>query len=142
MADAWGVSWGGAWATSWHGSDAPVASVSGGAGGWWGTDHDPAENWKKRRRKINELDEIIRRAAGQIPDDVPEAVVAKAAVAKIEKAVDVVSEPPPRVAVPLPPEVDLRALAAEVTAVRAALQHYKARRALEEDDEDILLLLA
>lgn len=116
------------------------------AGGTWYGHGKVEDEWKRRKKKINDLEEAIKRASGEIPQDVPEAVVVKEAVKVIEKAAEVVSEPPPRiVAAPLPPEIDLAPLIAAAERVEAAIKDYKARklaelRAAEEDEEDVLLL--
>jgi hypothetical protein len=141
-----------------------------GAGGGWGfwkgasTEKDQDDAWKKRRKKLKELEDIIRRAAGEIPDDVPEKKVVKAAAATVEKAAAVKQHPLFRRAAPPPPIAPLLAAAhrAEQALIAyktrkfelvleqraAALEKYKSERLAqliaeaEEDDEDVLLLLS
>jgi hypothetical protein len=132
-----------------------------GAGGGWGywkgasTEADQAEAWKRRNKKLKELEDIIRRAAGEIPDDAPEKKVAKAAAAKVEQAAGVQqhpilkSAPPPTIA---PQLVEARRAEQALLAYKARkeieLEQYKSRRLAEliaeaeEDDEDVLLLLS
>jgi hypothetical protein len=141
-----------------------------GAGGGWGfwkgasTEKDQDDAWKRRRKKLKELEDIIRRAAGEIPDDVPEKKVVKAAAATVEKAAAVKQHPLFRRAAPPPPIAPLLAAAhrAEQALIAyktrkfelvleqraAALEKYKSERLAqliaeaEEDDEDVLLLLS
>jgi hypothetical protein len=140
-----------------------------GAGGGWGywkgasTEADQAEAWKRRKKKLKELEDIIRRAAGELPDDVPEKKVVAAAAATVEKAAAVQQHPILRSAPP-PPIAPLLAAAhrAEQALIAyktrkfelvleqraAALEKYKSERLAqliaeaEEDDEDVLLLLS
>jgi hypothetical protein len=140
-----------------------------GAGGGWGywkgasTEADQAEAWKRRKKKLRELEDIIRRAAGELPDDVPEKKVVAAAAATVEKAAAVQQHPILRSAPP-PPIAPLLAAAhrAEQALIAyktrkfelvleqraAALEKYKSERLAqliaeaEEDDEDVLLLLS
>lgn len=136
--------------------DAGVALVPA-AGGWWADQKHPAERWEARRKKLKELDDLIRKISGQIPDDVPEKQVAKAAVAKVERAAAITAHPVLKQAPPPPLEVG--SLLASIAQAEAALLHYKARKtsealeqfkskrlaeliqAAEEDDEDVMLLL-
>jgi hypothetical protein len=140
-----------------------------GAGGGWGywkgasTEADQAEAWKRRKKKLKELEDIIRRAAGELPDDVPEKKVVAAAAATVEKAAAVHQHPILKSAPP-PPIAPLLAAAhrAEQALLAyktrkfelvleqraAALEKYKSERLAqliaeaEEDDEDVLLLLS
>ena len=140
-----------------------------GAGGGWGyfqgasTEADQAEAWKRRKKKLKELEDIIRRAAGELPDDVPEKKVVAAAAATVEKAAAVQQHPILKSAPP-PPIAPLLAAAhrAEQALLAyktrkfelvleqraAALEKYKSERLAqliaeaEEDDEDVLLLLS
>jgi hypothetical protein len=140
-----------------------------GAGGGWGyfqgasTEADQTEAWKRRKKKLKELEDIIRRAAGEIPDDAPEKKVAKAAAASVEKAA-AVNQHPILKSAPPPPIAPLLAAAhrAEQALLAyktrkfelvleqraAALEKYKSERLAqliaeaEEDDEDVLLLLS
>jgi hypothetical protein len=141
-----------------------------GAGGGWGfwkgasTEKDQDDAWKKRRKKLKELEDIIRRAAGEIPDDAPEKQPVKAAAVTVEKAAAVKQHPLFRRAAPPPPIAPLLAAAhrAEQALLAyktrkfelvleqraAALEKYKSERLAqliaeaEEDDEDVLLLLS
>ena len=122
--------------------DAEFTSVVG-AGNW---PDRSAEDIKRRRKKAEELEEAIRRAAGLIPPDAPEG---KAARDEVKKASILVEEAPgaKRRRAVSPPQVDLRPLIEAAQRVERSIKDYKARiaeerRRQEEDEEDILLLLA
>lgn len=128
-----------------HGAATPAESFAPAAGGFW-PDRDREKEWRKRRKKLQELEEIIARAAGLIPADVPQAKAVKEAAKKVEAAVEELGETPAEAAPALPP-FDTQWLVAAVNSIQQALRDYKAarheelRRRLEEDDEDVLLLL-
>ena len=105
-------------------------------------DRDRNNRWRKRRKQLETISNLIDGITEEIPADVPEAQVARAAVKAIEKAADKLAED-----VPLP-AFDWRGLARDVAAAQAALAQaerafaaYQAR-VEDEDDEDALLLMA
>jgi len=124
-----------------------------GAGSWIGwrkrllkEDEHRSKRWLQRRRQIERISDLIDGVKEEIPADVPEAQVARKAEAAVEKAADKLLEDVPM------PAFDWRGLSDEVRKAEAALkqaekafQHYKARVQLEmdeQDDEDVLLLMA
>lgn len=116
------------------------------AGGWWASHRKVEDDWKRRKKQRQELRDIIRRASGELPDDVAEAQVVKQAADLIERAVDA-DEAVPALALPPPPDLGIESLRAAVQRAEMAVAAYKARklaelRAIEEDDEDVLLLLS
>ena len=105
-------------------------------------DRDRNNRWRKRRKQLETISNLIDGITEEIPADVPEAQVARAAVEAIEKAADKLAED-----VPLP-AFDWSGLARDVAAAQAALAQaerayvaYQARIE-DEDDEDALLLMA
>lgn len=149
MADAWGGSWGTSWGISWGAAVAPAEDVTLGGGTYKGLkkrfadqDKDRSNRWRKRREQLETISNLIDGIREEIPSDVPEAQVARQAAATVEKAADKLAED-----VPLP-AFDWDGLARDVAAAQAALiaaQHayaaYQARIE-EDDDEDILMLMA
>lgn len=153
MADAWGVAWGPAWANSWlAGQDAPPAEdIAIGAGSGYhkryaDEDRERDKRWKKRRAQLEKISRLVDGIEAAVPSDVPEAQIVRDAAEAVEKAADKLAEEAP------PQFYDYAGLArlaqrAE-TAVREAedaLARYEARKRREmedQDDEDVLLLLA
>jgi hypothetical protein len=116
------------------------------AGGVWMSDEPASEQWKKRRKKAEELEEAIRRAAGLIPPSAPEGQLVREEVKKASTIVEAVPRAKWWRAAPKPEAIDLRPLIEAAQRVDRAIKDYKARiaeekRRQEEDDEDILLLL-
>src|SRR5262249_14206576 len=100
-------------------------------------------------RKLRELDDLIDRAAGIIPETAPEAEILEEAAEKVEAATAAIAlrsdQPKPslrKFLPPLPP-FDLKRMQAEIARVERALNEFKARVAelREQEDEEILLLL-
>ena len=109
-------------------------------------DKERDKRWQQRRKQLERISNLIDGIKEELPSDVPEAQVALKAEAAVEKAAVKLTEDVPM------PAFDWRGLSDEVRKAEGALrqaekafQHYKARvqRELEDqDDEDILLLLA
>lgn len=104
------------------------------------------ERWRRQRERIEKVSRLIDGVTDKLPDDVPEAQVAKRAEAAVEKAAEKLVEDVP------PPAFDYAGLAQRVKAAEhavrqaeQALQRYEARKRREmeeQDDEDVLLLMA
>jgi hypothetical protein len=142
------------------GAPPAAAVINIAAGGWWGGSEKESkrrqrEEWKRRREHAEAIDKAVRQALGQLPEDAPEATKAKQAAVKTAKAVERAKDPevPP---VPIDALVDQArivqsAIAAyrarlESAQTRALLKEYEqrieqAKRAIEEDEEDVMLLL-
>jgi hypothetical protein len=168
------LTWGGSalkWGANylaWRSDEVADEQFNPGAGGGWAwkgasTEEDQLEAWKRRRKKLKELEDIIKRAAGEIPDDAPEKQVVEAAADKVEQAAEVQQHPiiktaPPPSIAPLLAAAQraeqallaykARKISFFVRNKAAALERYKSQRLAEliaeaeEDDEDVLLLLS
>lgn len=101
---------------------------------------------KKRRKQLRQIAELIDGITEDMPSDVPEAQAAKQAQAAVEEAAERLGEDIPAAA------FDHAGLAAAVRQAEAAVRQaqaahmaYQARVAqalAEQDDEDVLLLMA
>lgn len=119
----WGTSWGTSWASTW-GAPATVVTVD---------KHDgekKRKRWEEQRQARERLREQIRRAI-----EGPDAPL-------ITPALQTLAKEGPE---PLAERVDIGELVAQVElwrAVRKAAEEYAAReRAIDSDDEEILMLL-
>jgi hypothetical protein len=120
-----------------------------GAGSYWKKrlaeeDESRDRRWQQRRKQLEKISRLVDGISDEVPSDVPEAQVIKQAEERIEEAANKLSDPPQF--------TDYKALAAAVRRAEAALrqaeaayQRYEARKRREldeQDDEDVLLLLA
>ena len=105
-------------------------------------DKDRSQRWRKRRKQLETISDLLDGISQEIPADVPEAQVARQAEKAIEKAADKLAEDAPL------PAFDWRGLARDVAAAQAALEQAEKAHAAylarveEDDDEDALLLMA
>lgn len=151
VTSAWGSAFGDVWGSSWGSVAAPEQEdiVLLGGGTYQGLkqrladqDKDRNQRWRKRRKQLETISNLVDGIKQEIPSDLPEAEVARLAEKAVEKAADTLAQD-----VPLP-AFDWSGLARDVAAAQAALKQaetayaaYQARVA-EDDDEDVLLLMA
>lgn len=128
MADAWGGTWGTSWGASWFGAQAPTPSVGrylprGGAA----LNEEQREYWRRMREE-----------AGQPAFEPPPHVEAPTPPKAARKA-----KQKPKLEAPLDGRVleSVRNTVAKIEA-RKRIEVERKRRELEEDDEDVLLLIA
>lgn len=118
-----------------------------GAGSIWRqADENRDKRWKRRREQLEKISRLVDGIEAAIPSDVPEAQVIRDASQAIEKAADKLAEDVPSRAYDYAGLARLAAQAeAAVRQAEDALARYEARRRREldeQDDEDVLLLLA
>lgn len=142
------------------------------AGGWWGKPYTEKElrareredrkrlqdAWDKHRGKLKQLDDLIRKASGEVPEDTAAAAKIREAASKVKRAAAAPAQGPPPVnlaelyAAVANAEAAVRAHQAQrsrISGLEKQLDDYKRQRIaelkakeLEDDDEDILLLLS
>ena len=91
---SWGTSWGTSWGSAWGDGGAVEELPFGWGSGYyakWREDADKRaaradRTWKKRRASLDKLDRLLSGIIEELPDDVPEAVLIKRAIAAVEKA--------------------------------------------------------
>jgi hypothetical protein len=116
--------------------------------GWYPWEIQPGDDRRKKSRRkkraadLKKLDDLISSLLEEVPHDVPEAQPVKVAAKAVERAIEVARAPQAPIAAI--EAVDLAPLRQSIAEAKQAIADYKTRKeyeAIEQDDEDILLLL-